>query len=48
MKIEFDSDDIAVIAGAICVALLILSLKSCERVVETQVRERLKEVQHDR
>lgn len=43
MKIEFDSDDLAIIGAAVVCALLIFGLVSCEKLINDRVEIRLKE-----
>lgn len=45
MKIEFDSEDLAIIGGVVVCVFLILALQSCEQVVDSQVKERIKQEQ---
>ena len=43
MKLEFDSDDMFVLGGTVCVLALIIALASCESVVESRLKERAAE-----
>ncbi len=45
MKLEIDGEDLAVIGGVIILALLIISLASCDQMVEARLKERIKQDQ---
>ena len=45
MKLEFDSEDLAVVGSVIVICLLIVSLASCEQTVENRLKERIKQEQ---
>ncbi len=43
MKLEIDVDDLFVIGGTLCVVLLIWSMASCEKIVDSRVREKMEQ-----
>ncbi len=43
MKLEIDSEDMAIVGGVIVFCLIIITLSSCEQAIDDQVKHRLQQ-----